>query len=124
LYSSLSLVVLLHVSRTLQVIKNIVHVTTAGVIASWFFLDPVPSNPTLNALKRASWGSLGSICLGSLLIAIIKALRQVVRMGRRARHPVTQCIVECLLGLLESAVRFFNTYAFTQVSSRALKHVR
>ncbi len=61
-------------------IRNVVHVTVAGTFASWYFLHPnaAPSNPTLKALKRACWNSLGSISLGSLIIAVLKALRQMV----------------------------------------------
>jgi hypothetical protein len=104
---------------TLQVIKNVTHVTTAGVVASWYFFAPqMPSSPTWGALKRASWSSLGSICLGSLLIAVIKAMRTMVNSARNAEHPIAQCIVLCILDMLERAVRYFNIYAFTQVSAR------
>lgn len=52
---------------TLQVIKNVVHVTVAGVVGTFYFLAPdnLPRNPTAGALKRATWHSFGSICFGS-----------------------------------------------------------
>jgi hypothetical protein len=101
-----------------QVIRNICHVTTAGVVASWYFLAPnnMPHNPTVGALKRASWSSLGSICLGSLIISVVKAMRAMVNMGRRADHPIARCIILCLIDMLERAIAYFNIYAFTQIA--------
>jgi hypothetical protein len=65
---------------TSQVISNVVHVTTAGVLSSWYFLAPsyIPQRPTITSLKRATWTSFGSICLGSLVIAFVKAARALV----------------------------------------------
>jgi hypothetical protein len=75
---------------TSQVLKNIVHVTCAGTFASWYFLmgSPagMPANPTVGALKRASTTSLGSICFGSFIVAVIKTLRAMVQMGSRNRN--------------------------------------
>jgi len=104
---------------TTQVIKNVVHVTVAGTFATWYFMFPssMPPNPTLGALKRATWTSFGSICLGSLLVAIIKALRSAAeRAGRGQRQNIGQAILICLISLLERMVEYFNVYAFTQVA--------
>jgi len=104
---------------TTQVIKNVVHVTVSGTFATWYFLYPssMPSNPTLGALKRATWTSFGSICLGSLLVAIIKALRSAAeRAGRGARQSIGQAILICLISMIERLVEYFNVYAFTQVA--------
>lgn len=53
-----------------EVIKNVVHVTASGLMATWYFLSGVgmPRNPTSLAFKRATTTSFGSICLGSLLV--------------------------------------------------------
>ena len=51
-----------------SVAKNVVHVTTSGLYATWYFLSSaLPSNPTTKAFKRAITTSFGSLCLGSLL---------------------------------------------------------
>lgn len=73
---------------TLQVAKNVAHTTTAGLVASWYFLAPnsLPSNPALRAFKRATWSSFGSICLGSLIIAVIKAMRTMVSVLVLSAH--------------------------------------
>ena len=62
----------------LTAIKNTVHVTVAGAVASWYFkADDTPAQATVHALKRATTTSFGSICFGSLLIAIVSFLRAI-----------------------------------------------
>jgi len=103
---------------TAQVIGNTVHVTCAGTFATWYFLGGTSSmqdNPTLKSLKRATTTSFGSICLGSLLIAIIQALRNMVRNSRNSRS-FAAIILSCLLACIENLIQFFNKYAFTQVA--------
>lgn len=103
---------------TSQVIKNVCHVTVAGTLATWYFLAPnnLPVNPTVKAFQRATWSSFGSICLGSLIVAVIKAVRAVVNGMRNADHPVARCIVLCILNCLESLLEWFNQYAYTEIA--------
>jgi len=103
---------------TSQVIKNVVHVTTAGTFATWYFLYPsnMPENPTKAAFKRATTTSFGSICLGSLIIAIVKAMRNMAEQGRRSDNNIARCLCLCILQCLENLIQFFNQYAFTQVA--------
>eukprot|EP01116_Phalansterium_solitarium_P013734 TRINITY_DN3113_c0_g1_i2.p1 TRINITY_DN3113_c0_g1~~TRINITY_DN3113_c0_g1_i2.p1 ORF type:complete len:484 (+),score=153.58 TRINITY_DN3113_c0_g1_i2:1195-2646(+) len=130
-----ALVVLLLLSFywTSQVIKNTVHVTASGVFASWYFLDAqpdanghgallLPRNPTLRSLKRATTTSFGSVCVGSLLVALLHTLRLCARALRnRASHHnaamrFVACVAECLLGVLQRLMQYFNVYAFSQVA--------
>ena len=85
---------------------------------SGYFLAPdnLPHNPTAAALKRATWTSLGSIALGSLIISIVKAVRAVVQQAVKSENVAVRCIAMCLVDMLEKAVTFFNIYAFTQVA--------
>jgi hypothetical protein len=103
---------------TSQVIKNVVHVTTAGTFATWYFLYPsnMPENPTRAAFKRATTTSFGSICLGSLIVAIVKAMRAMAEQGRRSDNSFARCFCICILQCLENLIQFFNQYAFTQVA--------
>jgi len=104
---------------TSQVIKNVVHVSCAGVYATWYFLTGdigMPRNPTLGALKRSMTFSFGSICFGSLIVAVIKALRALVHGARGQGNQFVKCIIECLLGILDRLVQYFNHYAFTVVA--------
>jgi hypothetical protein len=106
-----------------QVVKNIVHVTCAGTYATWYFLfntGSMPSNPSIKAFKRATTYSLGSICMGSLIIAILQTIKFMLQQARSNRGGgigaiLAACAV-CLLGCIESLVRYFNMYAFTQVA--------
>lgn len=76
---------------TTQVIGNVVHITTCGLFATFYFRGvaqpsgdvhvPV-SNPTAAALKRALTTSLGPNCFGSLLIAIIQTLKALANQAR------------------------------------------
>eukprot|EP01113_Clastostelium_recurvatum_P015021 TRINITY_DN18283_c0_g1_i4.p1 TRINITY_DN18283_c0_g1~~TRINITY_DN18283_c0_g1_i4.p1 ORF type:complete len:562 (-),score=125.66 TRINITY_DN18283_c0_g1_i4:44-1681(-) len=110
---------------TTQVVKNVVHVCTSGLMASYYFYsgspNGMPGNPTLGALKRACTTSFGSICLGSLIVAVIKTLRQLVQNARNNNKggvvgAVLACIAICILSILERLVEYFNMYAFTQVA--------
>ncbi|KAL6053502.1 pH nine-sensitive protein 1 [Balamuthia mandrillaris] len=108
---------------TSQVIKNVVHVTAAGTFATWYFRqsNAMPSNPTLKSFKRASTTSLGSICLGSLIVAVLKTLRAICYSLRRNNSDnivlvIIGFLAECIIALLDALLRYFNTYAFTQVA--------
>jgi len=173
-----------------EVFSNVVHVTTAGAVAHWWFhadhdlVDLPPSgasshalvlpssstaamalphseeeadgaysspSPTLTsvnalptgalgglqivrpALARALTVSLGSICLGSLAVALLRTLHTVVHYaseklrvagrgggcGGAAVRTLRACVSACLdaaLRWLEAAVAFFNRYAFCYVA--------
>lgn len=98
-----------------QVAFNTMHVTTSGVTATWYFVGGdahMPRNPTLASFKRAVTTSFGSICFGSLLVAILKFLQYVVRSQRENENDFISCIVLCLLRCLESLLEYFNHFAF------------
>jgi len=98
---------------TSQVIGNIVHATCAGTFATWYFLggtNAMQDNPTLKSFKRATTTSFGSICLGSLIIAIIQALRSSNSSRNRNGYA------GCCLGCLENLIKYFTRYAFVQVA--------
>jgi len=100
-----------------QVVKNTVHVTAAGMVATWYFMKgAMPANPTLKSFGRAMTTSFGSICLGSLLVALLQTLRAIFRGMRNGRNQFLICIIDCILGMLENLLRYFNLYAFTQVA--------
>merc|ERR1719445_832375 len=80
---------------TAEVVKNVGHVTTAGTVASWWFMPHSPS-PTASAFKRAVTTSFGSICLGSLIVAVLKAIRQIIRNAQQnaARSDnIAACVI-------------------------------
>ena len=103
---------------TTQVLFNMIHVTVSGVAATWYFCGDayMPKNPTIASFKRASTTSFGSICFGSLLVAIVQVLRALARSQRDSEHPFIACVIECILGCVERLVRYFNRYAFVYVA--------
>jgi hypothetical protein len=116
---------------TSQVIINVVHITTAGVFATFFFrgvaqpngtVDVPVKNPTASAAGRALTTSLGPNCYGSLLIAIIQTIKA---LADNARHQeggdniacvIILCCISCILGLIQDLLEYFNKYAFAQVA--------
>ena len=103
---------------TTQVVVNVVHVTSCGTVATWYFAGPLamPSNPSLASAKRALTTSFGSICLGSLIVALLKLIHAIVRSAARNRNGFIACIALCLIGCIERLMEWFNVYAFCHVA--------
>jgi len=107
---------------TMEVLRNIGHVTTAGVVATWWF-QPLATSATWGAFKRATTTSLGSICFGSLIVAILQATRQILReaQNQAAREgnaglAVLACCIGCCLSWIEAMIEYFNKYAYAKVA--------
>jgi len=110
---------------TSQVMKNTVHVTSSGTFATWYFFagtpEGVPSNPTFHSLRRAVTTSFGSICFGSLIVAVIQTLKAIFHMIRNNSNEnivirMLGLFAECILGFLDQLAQYFNLYAFVQVA--------
>ncbi|KAJ3082884.1 putative choline transporter, neither null mutation nor overexpression affects choline transport [Quaeritorhiza haematococci] len=117
---------------TTQVIKNTVHVTVAGLFATYYFMGTAApdgtvtlsvSNPTAGAAKRALTTSFGSICFGSLVIALIQTLRAILRSAAQNAAEDGNFVgafcavcVECCLSYIDALLQYFNLYAFTEVA--------
>ncbi|GBB99778.1 hypothetical protein RclHR1_03630006 [Rhizophagus clarus] len=109
---------------TSQVIQTWVHVTTSGVFATYYFLegtpDGVPSMPTLRSAKRASTTSFGSICFGSLIVAILQVIRALLRTAaQESDNPFGAFCYACasvIVDMIDSLLQYFNFYAYTQVA--------
>ena len=105
-------------------IKNSIHTTISGVYGSWYFMpNNFPKGATRGALRRTLTYSFGSVSFGSLIVAIINALRHLCSL---AQNQATQegnmvgamlaCVVGCLISLLDWAVQFLNRYAFSHIA--------
>ncbi|KAG0264711.1 putative choline transporter, neither null mutation nor overexpression affects choline transport [Linnemannia exigua] len=108
---------------TSQVLSNIVHTTICGVYATYYFMAGSPQgmtkSPTVESFKRSVTTSFGSICFGSLVIAIIQTLRFIANMARGDGDGVmafVACLIDCLLACLQGIAEFINKYAFAQVA--------
>ena len=90
---------------THQVIQNTTHVTVAGTVGSWWFspedATSCCSSGMMGSLIRSLTTSFGSICFGSLLVAIVQALKALAQSARNNDNQLLICIAECILGCLE-----------------------
>lgn len=103
---------------TSQVVSNVVLVCAGGAMAEWFFRYPasISKTPTKDSFKRATTSAFGSICYGSFVISVIKAMRVMVQMSRQNDNSFIRCCAECILRCLEGIIEYVNLYAFTYVS--------
>ena len=74
--------------------------------ATWYFNSGQLDNPSRKAFKRTMTTSFGSVAFGSLIVAILQAMRAMLRQSRSR----LACIADCLLGCIESLMRWFNKY--------------
>jgi hypothetical protein len=90
--------------------------TVAGVYATVYFMTQQrPPNPTCKSLKRAMTWSFGSICFGSMVVAVLQTIRYLVNKNRE-RNDLAGAIIDCLLRIIEDLTRYFNYYAFIHVA--------
>ncbi len=105
-------------------LKNTIHTTISGVYGSWYFNSRnYPTKVTRGALRRSLTYSFGSICFGSLVVAIINFVRQLASVARQQAAAqgdilatILYCIIGCLISVLDWAVQFLNRYAFTHIA--------
>ena len=84
-------------------------------IATWYFNDPRDvGNPTGPAFKRTMTTSFGSVCFGSLIVAVLEAIRALINNARQQNNgnACLLCVVECCIACIENLVRYFNSYAY------------
>ncbi|CAJ1931802.1 unnamed protein product [Cylindrotheca closterium] len=104
---------------TEQVLENCVQCTISGVVGTWWIApqdNGFCSGAVCGSFIRTVTTSFGSICFGSLLVAIIRALESLARSARENGDAgILACIAECLLGCLAGLVEYFNKWAFVYV---------
>lgn len=104
---------------TQQVLESCVHVTISGVVGTWWVApedNGFCSGAVCNSFIRTMTTSFGSICFGSLLVAIIRALEALARQARENGDAgILACIAECILSCLAGLVEYFNKWAFVYV---------
>ena len=111
---------------TSTVLLNIVRVTTAGVVGTWCFVPEEAggccSSAVVSSFIRSVTYSLGSICFGSLLEAVISVVRVLAENAKnQAREDddgcasILYCILECILSMLEDIIEYFNQWAYVLI---------
>ncbi|KDO26172.1 hypothetical protein SPRG_08533 [Saprolegnia parasitica CBS 223.65] len=104
-----------------MVIKNILAVTVSGTVANWKVNAAAPMI-TVVAWGRALTVNLGSICFGSLIVAILETIQTVLAgisyAAQQSGNCVAACIVgclACLIGVIKSWMETFNRFAYAYV---------
>lgn len=105
---------------SMEVIKNVVHTTVAGVMATFYFLHGSGAaivSPVGTSFKRALTLSFGSICFGSLIIALIQFLRFLLNsVNDKSKNNLAAALADCFLAIIESLVQYFNFYAYVHIA--------
>eukprot|EP00808_Paulinella_micropora_P008246 g51308.t1 len=110
-----------------EVIKNVLAVTIAGSIAMWYYYDgtkKMPFSPTLIALRRALTFSIGSICFGSVIVALLATAQYFMKKAKKTDKPWLRAILLCLIACVKKVVELFNMYAFVQVATHGKSYCR
>jgi len=108
-------------------LQNIVHVTVAGVIGSWWFTPDGDTSKCGEDLRRSFFRSIfysiGSICFGSLIIGPVRLLRQLSALFRPSDdhnsllcfHECIKCIQTCLTSCVDNLADRYNSFSLTYV---------
>jgi hypothetical protein len=84
----------------------------------------MPRHPALGAFRRAMTYSFGSICFGSLIVAFINIIRELLNIARQANASnggnvmvgFIICCIDCFINLIDWMITYFNNYAYTYVA--------
>eukprot|EP00928_Gymnodinium_smaydae_P080377 TRINITY_DN64088_c0_g1_i1.p1 TRINITY_DN64088_c0_g1~~TRINITY_DN64088_c0_g1_i1.p1 ORF type:complete len:754 (+),score=98.33 TRINITY_DN64088_c0_g1_i1:123-2264(+) len=105
---------------------NLCHVAFAGVFGRWYFGRDGPGTIG-SSLKVALTTSFGSICCGSLVIAVIRALEEMMRrLQRQAREEgnmvlcLIACIMKAIINCIGDILEWISQYCFVQCALRGL----
>lgn len=108
-----------------QVVDNVCHVAYCGVFARWFFRGDNGEAVVGPSLKVAVGTSLGSICLGSFLVAAVRAAEMVARQCRREAEEdgnyvlcIIMCIITMIIQCIGDILEYFNSWAYVQCAVR------
>ncbi|RQM16315.1 hypothetical protein B5M09_001150 [Aphanomyces astaci] len=80
----------------------------------WFSIDT--HHAVRRSARRAVTSAFGSICLGSLLVAALWALRLLLLTTKRRKGGGANACLECIAGALDTHLRAFNKFAYCQVA--------
>nr|XP_040569500.1 choline transporter-like protein 1 [Lepeophtheirus salmonis] len=105
------------------------HVVIAGAISKWFFSRNKSNlkSPILKSIYILLRYHLGSVALGSFIIALIKFIRAIITYFQEAYESMNSgtmkdiirscfCCCQCLLWLFEKVIKFINRQAYIEMS--------
>jgi len=103
-----------------EVMSNIMVVTVSMLATSWSIGLHRMNAAVSASFKYSVTYALGSICLGSLIVAALKTARLIARMlanssGNNGLARVLALCCLCFLQMIESLVRYFNEWAYAYI---------
>lgn len=119
---------LLSLFWTSAVISNVVHCTTSAAVAKWWAVGFPSAAVVQEGFERATTTSLGSICLGSLLVAIVRTTRSILYIATKQLSKVESTgfirklqsffigLLRYILNVMDKLVVYFNRYALCFVA--------
>merc|ERR1711959_356501 len=99
----------------LEVLSNIVLVASYGTLGEWYYKGtPVVAAP----LARATTVHFGSVCFGSLLVAMVETAHDVIDvMAKKGYFPeCAMCCVDRVMAGIKATFEYINKYGFVQVA--------
>merc|ERR1719330_2027861 len=109
---------------------NTCHTAYCGVFGRWYF-GQLDGREVSKSLKVACGPSFGSVALGSLIIAVIRALEQLMKKlqndAQEQGNIVVQilaCVLRCIIGCIGDIVEWISTYVYVQVALRGLSFIQ
>ena len=112
---------------TQQFLSGINQMVIAGAVASWYWAADkraLPSSPVWKSFKRTFGYHLGSVAVGSLLIALVQLVRiglfYIERMLKKKETKFTKFLMtccHCCFACIESVFKFINRNAYIQVAT-------
>lgn len=111
-----------------NVLLNTLVVVSVGTVGTWWVAPDEASSCCSPAVRDSLYRSLtysfGSICLGSLLVAFIQALRALLASVRNNDDcQCLACILDCFLSCIEGALEYLNKWAYVFVGLYGLNYV-
>jgi len=107
-----------------MVAYNVCHVTYCGVFGRWYHQKD-DGSALRKSFGTALTTSFGSICLGSFLVALVRALEVTVRSARQDAQQegnMACCIVllciECFISCIGDILDYFSEWAYVQCAVR------
>eukprot|EP01084_Bolivina_argentea_P076496 138649_1 len=93
--------------------SNVGHTTYCAVAAVWYWSkNSSDISPSWSAFGRSMWSQFGSICLGSIIVALLEAIRTIINALMSDKCSCIKCCVMCCVTCIEWAIAYFNKYAY------------
>jgi choline transporter-like protein 2/4/5 len=116
---------------TNQLVQAIGMCSISGAVCQWYFeskrvFEPeVPKNPVLKSIHAALRFHIGSLCFGSLIIAVVQFIRAcLVYIDQNTKNlqksnfllKVMMKVVQCCMWCLEKCIKFIARNAYIMVA--------